>query len=84
LLDSTPVQHVEFAYSEKKGEWFMKPSIIFTVVFLLLVAILHVLRLIFQVRVTIGDNEVPMLTSIAAAIFSAGLALWLLRDNKKA
>ena len=61
----------------------MRPSIIFTAIVLLLIAILHVLRLIFQVRVTVGDLEVPMLPSITAAIFTAGLALWLLHDNKK-
>lgn len=61
----------------------MKPSIIITSIFLLLVAIFHVLRLIFQVRVTAGNYEVPMWMSIAAAIFTGCLSLWLLQDNKK-
>jgi hypothetical protein len=61
----------------------MKLSIIVTSVFLLLVAVAHVLRLILQVRVTAGNYELPMWMSIAAAIFTAGLALWLLQDNKK-
>jgi hypothetical protein len=61
----------------------MKPSIIVTSVFLLLVAVAHVLRLIFQVKVITGDYELPMWPSIAAAIFTAGLAIWLLQDNKK-
>ncbi|MGD0077785.1 MAG: hypothetical protein ABSB91_04050 [Sedimentisphaerales bacterium] len=62
----------------------MKPSIMVTVIFLLLVALAHLLRLIVQVRVTAGNYEVPMWMSIAACIFTGGLSLWLLRDNKKA
>jgi hypothetical protein len=61
----------------------MRPSIIVTSIFLLLVAIFHVLRLIFQVRVMADNYEVPMWMSIPAAIVTAGLALWLLQDNKK-
>ena len=61
----------------------MKPSIIVTSIFLLLIAILHVLRLIFQVRVMAGDYEVPMWMSIPAAIVTAAMSLWLLHDNKK-
>jgi uncharacterized integral membrane protein len=61
----------------------MKPSIIITSIFLLLIAIFHVLRLILQVKVTAGSYEVPMWMSIAAAIFTGGLSLWLLQDNKK-
>jgi hypothetical protein len=54
-----------------------------TVIFLLLVALAHLLRLILQVKVTAGNYEVPMWMSIAACIFTGGLSLWLLRDNKK-
>jgi hypothetical protein len=61
----------------------MKPSIIVTSIFLLLIAVVHVVRLIFQLRVTAGNFELPMWMSIPAAIVTAGLALWLLRDNKK-
>ena len=61
----------------------MKPSIIVTSIFLLLIAILHVLRLVFQVRVMAGNYEVSMWMSIVAAIFIGGLSLWLLQDNKK-
>jgi hypothetical protein len=61
----------------------MKPSIIVTSIFLLLVAIVHVLRLILQLKVTAGDYELPMWMSIPAAIVTAGLSLWLLRENKK-
>jgi uncharacterized membrane protein len=61
----------------------MKPSIIVTSIFLLLVAVAHVLRLILQIKVTAGNYEVPMWMSIAAAIFAAALTFWLLQDNKK-
>jgi hypothetical protein len=61
----------------------MKPSIIVTVIFLLLVALAHLLRLIFQTEVTVNSFELPMWPSIVACIFTAGLAAWLLRENKK-
>lgn len=61
----------------------MKPSIIVTSIFLLLVAIFHVLRLVFQVKVTAGNYDVPMWMSIAAAVFTGFLSLWLLRENKR-
>jgi uncharacterized membrane protein len=61
----------------------MKPSIMVTVVFLLLVALAHLLRLIFQTEVTINAVELPMWPSVVACIATAILALWLLRENKK-
>jgi hypothetical protein len=61
----------------------MKPSIIIAVIFLLLVSIAHLLRLIFQVKVTADAFEIPMWMSIPACIVTAALAIWLWIENKK-
>jgi len=61
----------------------MKPSIIVTVLFLLLISIVHLLRLVLQVKVTAGSVELPLWVSIPASVFTAGLAVWLWLQNKK-
>jgi hypothetical protein len=61
----------------------MKPSIIIAVIFLFLVSIVHLLRLIFQVKVTADAFEIPMWMSFPAFIVTAALAIWLLKENKK-
>jgi len=61
----------------------MKPSTIVAVIFLFLISIVHLLRLIFQVKVTANSIEIPMWMSIPACIVTAGLAVWLLLENRK-
>jgi hypothetical protein len=61
----------------------MKPSIIVTVIFLLLVSLVHLLRLILQVKVTTNLFDVPMWMSVPACIVTAALAIWLLIEGKK-
>ena len=62
----------------------MKPSIIVTVIFLLVISIVHLLRLIFRVNVVMaGTTEIPLWMSAAACIATAALAVWLWRENKK-
>jgi len=61
----------------------MKPSTIIAVIFLLLVSIAHLLRLIFQLKVTANAVEIPMWMSIPACIVTAALAIWLWLENKK-
>jgi hypothetical protein len=61
----------------------MKPSTTIAAIFLLLVSIAHLLRLIFQVKVTANTVEVPMWMSIPACIVTAALAIWLFVENKK-
>jgi uncharacterized membrane protein len=67
---------------KKKGEY-MKLSTIVTVIFLFLVSIAHLLRFIFQVKVTAGSFEIPVWMSIPACIVTAALATWLWWENKK-
>jgi len=61
----------------------MKPSIIVTVIFLLLISIAHLLRLLFQVKVTANAVQIPMWMSIPACIVTAGLAIWLWLESKR-
>jgi hypothetical protein len=61
----------------------MKPATIIAVIFLLLVSIAHLLRLIFQVKVTANTFEIPMWMSVPACIVTAALAIWLWMGNKK-
>lgn len=61
----------------------MKPATIITVMFLLLISIVHLLRLVFQVKVTANSFEIPMWMSIPACIVTAALAIWLWMENKK-
>jgi hypothetical protein len=61
----------------------MKPSTTIVTIFLILVSIVHLLRLIFQWKVTVNAAEIPLWMSAVACIFTAVLAAWLLRENKK-
>jgi hypothetical protein len=61
----------------------MKTSTVIAVIFLLLVSIAHLLRLIFQVKVTANAVEIPMWMSVPACVVTAALAIWLLIENKK-
>jgi len=60
-----------------------KPVTMIVVVFLFLVAILHLLRLLFQVEVTAGGIEIPQWVSIFGTLIPAGLATMLWSENKK-
>jgi len=61
----------------------MKPAKTITVIFLLLVSIIHLIRLILQWKVTVNAAEIPLWMSAVACIFTAVLAIWLWRENKK-
>ena len=61
----------------------MKPSIIVTAIFLLLVSLAHLLRLILQVKITANTFELPMWVSVPAFIVTLVLAIWLWLENKK-
>ncbi|MGA2173100.1 MAG: hypothetical protein ABSG82_08870 [Sedimentisphaerales bacterium] len=61
----------------------MKPSIIVTIILLLLVSLAHLLRLILQVKVTTNLFDVPMWMSAPACIVTAALAIWLWVENRK-
>jgi len=61
----------------------MKPSNSVVTIFLLLVSIVHLLRFVFQWKVTADTIEIPVWASAVACVVTALLAGWLWRENKK-
>jgi hypothetical protein len=58
----------------------MRPGTVLTIVFLLLVAIAHLLRVLYGVEVTAGGLAIPMWMSVAATLLTGALALLLWRE----
>lgn len=62
----------------------MKPAVTVAVVFLLLVALLHLLRVAFGVSVTIDGTAIPVWASVLACLGPAALAIWVWREQRAA
>ena len=60
----------------------MKPGTSLAIFVFAVVALAHILRLAFNVPVTIGTWNVPMWSSLLGAIFAGGLAVALWRENR--
>jgi hypothetical protein len=60
----------------------MKPATVLTFVVVVLIAVLHVLRLIFHVTLQIGGAVVPVWPSAIATIFFTTLAVGLWREHR--
>ena len=60
----------------------MKPSAMVTLIFLSLVAALHLFRLLYQVPITVDTVVVPVWASGAAFLAVGALAVWLWREQK--
>jgi len=60
----------------------MKPAALTATLFLALIALIHILRVIFQVPVTAGDTEFPMSVSVIGALAIGALAVWLWREQR--
>jgi len=60
----------------------MKSAALVAVLFLSVVALLHVLRLIFQLQITVGSTEIPMWASVLAVIGPGALAVWLWKEER--
>ena len=61
----------------------MKPAAFLATVFLALIALLHVVRLLYQVPVIAGSTEIPMWPSVFAVVGPAALAIWLWREQRQ-
>ena len=59
----------------------MKPAALVATVLLSLVAILHILRLMFQVAVTFGTVVIPLWASVLAVLLLSALAAWLWKEQ---
>jgi len=62
----------------------MKPAVIVTLIFLSLVTLLHLLRLVLGVAVTVGGTTVPMWASVLGCIGPGALAVWLRLSHRPA
>ncbi len=61
----------------------MKPAALIATLFLALIALAHLLRIVFQVEVTAGPLVIPMWASGLAAVGPGALAVWLWREQRQ-
>jgi len=61
----------------------MKPASLVTTIFLALIALVHLLRILFQVELIAGHMIVPMWMSAMASLFTVGMAFFLWKENRK-
>ncbi len=61
----------------------MKLSTITAVIFLALVSIAQLTRFFLRVEVSAGGTPIPVWWSLAAFLFTGGLAVWLWLENRK-
>ena len=59
-----------------------KPASLFSLVIFWLIALLQVLRIVFQVSVTAGGVEIPIWASLFPALFFAALGAWLWAERR--
>lgn len=60
----------------------MKPGITLAIVILVLVAIAHLIRLIYGAQVTVEGTEIPQWVSVLGIIVPALIAFLLWRESK--
>jgi hypothetical protein len=61
----------------------MKPATLVATFFLLVMAILHIVRIFFHVELTVNGAIVPMWLSIFGFLFTASLAIMMWRENRR-
>jgi lipopolysaccharide export LptBFGC system permease protein LptF len=59
-----------------------KPASLFSLVIFWLIALLQLLRIVFEVRVTAGGVEIPIWASLFPALFFAALGAWLWAERR--
>jgi len=60
----------------------MRPAALVTVVFLSLVASLHLVRLLFSVELTVAGTTLPLWVSLFGVVGPGALGIWLWRDQR--
>lgn len=60
----------------------MKPAALVTVLFLGLVALVHLLRLIMSVEISVDGTLIPQWVSLFGVLVPGGLAIWLRREQQ--
>ncbi len=61
----------------------MKTGTLLAMIFLVVFAVLHLLRLLFGVTIVIGGTTVPLWASILAFLVSGIIAVMLWREGKR-
>jgi hypothetical protein len=61
----------------------MKPVSLIVSVLLALIAVMHLLRMIFDVQIVAGDWVVPMWISVGGCLVTGALAVLLWREGRK-
>jgi hypothetical protein len=59
-----------------------RPASFLATVFLALVALAHVLRIVFSVDTNVAGVELPLWVSVPAIIVPGGIALWLWKERQ--
>ena len=62
----------------------MKPVNALVNIFLALIALMHLIRLVFQIEVTWAGAVVPLWTSFFGCLVTGALAIMLWRENRQA
>jgi len=57
-----------------------RPASLISAVLLIIIAIGHLLRIMFSVGIVAGSMEIPMLPSVLAMIITGLLGIWLLKE----
>lgn len=60
----------------------MKPAALITCLFLALVAVMHLLRLVFAIPIMAGDVPIPLWLSVLGVVGPGALAAWLWREQR--
>lgn len=61
----------------------MRPAALVATVFLSVVAVAHLLRVLFHVEVVAAGRTIPIWMSVVALCFTGGLAIALARENRR-
>ena len=61
----------------------MKPASVVCVIFLALVSVAHLLRVVYRAEIVAAGVTVPIWMSVLACLFTAALAGWLWREQKR-
>jgi hypothetical protein len=60
----------------------LKPATLVATIFLFVVAVLHFVRLLYHVELTVNVAAVPMWLSVFGFLFTGGLAIMMGRENR--
>ncbi len=59
----------------------MKQSVLLATLLLALVAVGHLLRVVYQFPLIVGSVAIPMSASVVAVFITGGLAIWLWKER---